>query len=150
VTFYDDLLDLSGTWSLYGDLQLSLILIWQVQSANNKITVEISLVSLRLVDRKSDAAIPIAPNVEAGVNAKVEQLAHVLEITLIVVPDKGNLLILNLKLFNRCKLKLTKIPTRTELIQVKTNPASIFLGSYSAKAGEKIEAYQMCLLVSKK
>jgi hypothetical protein len=84
------------------------------------------------------------------VNAKVEQLAHVLEITLIVVPDKGNLLILNLKLFNRCKLKLTKIPTRTELIQVKTNPASIFLGSYNAKAGEKIEAYQMCLLVSKK
>jgi hypothetical protein len=35
------------------------------------------------------------------------------------------------------------------LIQVKTNPASIFLGTYNAKAGEKIEAYQMCLLVSK-
>ena len=80
---------MSGTWSRYDDLQLSLILIWQVQSANNKIPVEISLISIWLLDRKSDAAIPIGPYVEASVNAKVEQLAHVLEITLIVVPDKA-------------------------------------------------------------
>ena len=62
-------------------------------------------------------------------NTKVEQLAHLLEITLIVVPDKADLLILNLKYLKKCKLNLTKIPTRTELIQVKTNPASISLGT---------------------
>jgi hypothetical protein len=82
-----------------------------------------------LPDRKWEATTATPPNVEASMNPKVEQLVHALEITLIVVLGKGNLLILNLKLFNRCKLKLTKIPTRTKLIQVKTNPAKHMFGN---------------------
>ena len=74
-----------------------LILIYQVQTANNKTSVEISLISIWLPDRKLVITKPSPPKVEAIVNANVEQLAHVLEIILIVVPDSADLLILNFK-----------------------------------------------------
>ena len=74
-----------------------LTLIKQVQTANNKTSVEISLISIWLTDRKLVITKPSPPKVEAIVNANVEQLAHVLEIILIVVPDTADLLILNFK-----------------------------------------------------
>jgi hypothetical protein len=82
-----------------------------------------------LPDRKLETTTPSPPNVEASVNPKVEQLAHVLEITLIVVPDNADLLILNLKFLTICKLKFTKTATRIELIQDKKNLPNISLGT---------------------
>ena len=70
-------------------------------------------------------------------NPKVEQLAHALEITLIVVPATADLLILNFKSLIICKLKFTKTATRIELIQDKKNTPSISLGTQNAKKGEK-------------
>lgn len=79
--------------------------------------------------KKSDTANPSAPKVEAIVNAKVEQLTHVLEIMLIVVPESADLLIFNFKLLIIWRLKFTKIPTRMELIQDNKNIPSMSLGT---------------------
>jgi hypothetical protein len=64
-----------------------------------------------LLNSKLDATIPIPPNVEASVNSKVEQLS------------------LNLKFLSICKLKITKIPTRSELIQDKRNLGRMSFGT---------------------
>jgi hypothetical protein len=82
-----------------------------------------------LLDRKFDAKKPSPPNVETRVNPKVEQLAHVLESTLIVVPESADLLSFNFKILIKNKLKFTNIATRTELIQVKINASNISLGT---------------------
>jgi hypothetical protein len=82
-----------------------------------------------LLDRKFDAKKPSPPNVETMVNPKVEQLAHVLESTLIVVPESADLLSFNFKILIKNKLKFTNIATRTELIQVKINASNISLGT---------------------
>jgi hypothetical protein len=103
-----------------------------------------------LLDRKLDAKKPSPPKVEASVNPKVEQLAHVLEITLIVVPDNADLLNFNFRFLIIYRLKFTKIATRTELIQVKINASIISLGHRMSKRVKKRGYYQMCLLLSKK
>jgi hypothetical protein len=82
-----------------------------------------------LLDRKLDAKKPSPPNVEARVNPKVEQLAHVLESTLIVVPERADLLSFNFRFLIKNRLKFTNIVTRTELIQVKINASNISLGT---------------------
>ena len=82
-----------------------------------------------MLDRKLDAKKPSPPNVEASVNPKVEQLAHVLERTLIIVPDSADLLNFNFRFLIVYRLKFTKIATRTELIQVKINASIISLGT---------------------
>ena len=68
--------------------------------------------SIWLPDRELATTKPSPPKVEAIVNANVEQLAHVLEIILIVVPDSADLLILNFKFLMIWRLKITKIHTR--------------------------------------
>ncbi len=103
-----------------------------------------------MLDRKLDAKKPSPPKVEASVNPKVEQLAHVLEITLIVVPDNADLLNFNFRFLIIYRLKFTKIATRTELIQVKINASIISLGHRMSKRVKKRGYYQMCLLLSKK
>ena len=82
-----------------------------------------------MLDRNLDAKKPSPPNVEASVNPKVEQLAHVLEITLIVVPDSADLLNFNFRFLIIYRLKFTKTAIRTELIQVKINASIISLGT---------------------
>jgi len=96
-----------------------------------------------LLNSKLDATIPIPPNVEASVNPKVEQLTHALEIILNVVRERGDLLTLNLKFLSICKLKITKIPTRSELMQDKRNLGNMSFGTKNARKGEKIETYQI-------
>ena len=91
--------------------------------------VEISLIIVWLAAKKSDTVKPSAPKVEAIVNAKVEQLAHVLEIILIVVPDSADLLIFNFKFLIIWRLKFSKIPTKTELIQDNKNNPSMSFGT---------------------
>lgn len=103
-----------------------------------------------MLDRKLDAKKPSPPKVEASVNPKVEQLAHVLEITLIVVPDNADLLNFNFRFLIIYRLKFTKIATRTELIQVKINASIISLGHRMSKRVKKRGYYQVCLLLSKK
>jgi hypothetical protein len=82
-----------------------------------------------LLDRKLDVKKPSPPNVEARVNPNVEQLAHVLESTLIVVPERADLLSFNFRFLIKNRLKFTKIVTRTELIQVRINASNISLGT---------------------
>lgn len=82
-----------------------------------------------MLNSKLDATIPIPPNVEASVNPKVEQLTQALEIILNVVPERADLLTLNLKFLGICKLKITKIPSRSELMHDKRKFGSMSFGT---------------------
>ncbi|MEP6574875.1 MAG: hypothetical protein ABJB85_00370 [Nitrososphaerota archaeon] len=63
------------------------------------------------MDKKVDAAIPAPPNVETRTNPNEEQLAHVLESTLTVDPEKNDvILIFNLECLNTYTFMLTTIP----------------------------------------
>lgn len=101
-------------------------------------------------DRKLETTTANPPNVEASMNPKVEQLAHALEITLIVVPATADLLILNFKSLIICKLKFTKTATRIELIQDKKILQAYHWEHRMLKKVRKTEYYQKCLLLSKK
>jgi hypothetical protein len=103
-----------------------------------------------LPDRKLETTTASPPNVEASINPKVEQLAHALGITLIVVPATADLLILHFKSLIICKLKFTKTATRIELIQVKKILQAYHLEHRMLKKVRKIEYSQKCLLLSKK
>lgn len=99
--------------------------------------VEISLIIVWFATRKSEIAKPSPPKIEAMVNAKVEQLAHVLETILTVVPDSADLLNFSFKFLTIWRLKFTKIPTNIEFTQDNKNVPSISLGTWKAKNGKK-------------
>lgn len=87
--------------------------------------------------KKSEIAKPSPPKIEAMVNAKVEQLAQVVETMLTVVPDSADLLNFSFKFLTIWRLKFTKIPTNIEFTQDNKNVPSISLGTWKAKKGEK-------------
>ena len=76
------------------------------------------------MERKVDAVTPTAPNVETRRKPIEEQLAHVLEITLKVEPEKNEptLIFKPLECFNAYTFMLTTIPIRTAVIVERMNP----------------------------
>jgi hypothetical protein len=79
------------------------------------------------LDNNVDAAIPTPPNVETRRNPKEEQLAHVLESTLKLEPDKNDLiLIFNFECFNTYMFMLTIMPKSIDVIfvRIKSTTAS--------------------------
>ena len=69
--------------------------------------------------------MPAPPNVETSRNPSEEQLAHVLESTLKVDPDKNDLtLIFNFECLNTNMFMLTIIPRITEVIFVRIKPTT--------------------------
>jgi len=76
------------------------------------------------LERKVDAVTPTPPNVETRRKPIDEQLAHVLEITLKVDPEKNEptLIFKPLECFNTYMFMLTTIPMRTAVIVERMNP----------------------------
>jgi hypothetical protein len=76
------------------------------------------------LERKVDAVTPTPPNVETRRKPIDEQLAHVLEITLKVEPEKNEptLIFKPLECFNTYTFMLTTIPIRTAVIAERMNP----------------------------
>ena len=76
------------------------------------------------MERKVDAVIPTPPNVEIRRKPSEEQLAHVLEITLKVDPEKNEPIFIfePLECFNTYTFILTTIPKRTAVIVETINP----------------------------
>lgn len=76
------------------------------------------------MERKVDAVIPTPPNVETRRKPSEEQLAHVLEITLKVDPEKNEPIFIfePLECFNTYTFILTTIPKITAVIVETINP----------------------------
>jgi len=76
------------------------------------------------LERKVDAVTPTPPNVETRRKPIDEQLAHVLEITLKVEPEKNEptLIFKPLECFNKYTFILTTIPISTAVIVERMNP----------------------------
>jgi hypothetical protein len=76
------------------------------------------------LERKVDAVIPTPPNVETRRKPSEEQLAHVLEITLKVDPEKNEPIFIfePLECFNTYTFILTTIPKITAVIVETINP----------------------------
>jgi hypothetical protein len=77
------------------------------------------------LERKVDAVIPTPlPNVETRRKPSEQQLAHVLEITLRVDPEKNEptLIFKSLECFNIYTFILTTIPKSTAVIVERINP----------------------------
>jgi hypothetical protein len=76
------------------------------------------------LERKVDAVTPIPPKMVTRRKPIDEQLAHVLEITLRVDPEKNEptLIFKPLECFNTYTFMLTTIPIRTAVIVERMNP----------------------------
>ena len=82
------------------------------------------------MERIVDAVMPTPPNVETRRKPSDEQLAHVLESTLIVEPEKNELrLILDLsKCLSTCTFMLTTIPKRIAVTFERIKPTCASCG----------------------
>ena len=79
--------------------------------------------------RKDEAAIPAPPNVETMRNPSEEQLAHVLESTLMVEPEKKEArFIFNFECFKTYRFILTIIPNNIEVSVVRIKPITASSG----------------------
>jgi len=73
--------------------------------------------------------MPAPPNVETRRNPNEEQLAHVLESTLTVDPEKNDVkLIFNFECLKTYTFILTTIPRSIEVIFERINPTSASFG----------------------
>ncbi len=81
------------------------------------------------MDRKVEAAIPAPPNVDTRTNPSEEQLAHVLEITLTVEPEKKEArFIFNFECFKTYRFMLTTIPKNIEVSVERIKPITASSG----------------------
>ena len=79
--------------------------------------------------RKVEAAIPAPPNVETMRNPSEEQLAHVLERTLMVEPEKKEArFIFNFECFKTYRFILTNIPNNIEVSVERIKPTTASSG----------------------
>jgi hypothetical protein len=81
------------------------------------------------LDRKVEAAIPAPPKVDTRRNPNEEQLAHVLESTLTVEPEKNEArFIFNFECFKTYTFMLTTIPKSIEAIVERIKPTTASSG----------------------
>ena len=79
--------------------------------------------------RKVEAAIPAPPNVDTMRNPSEEQLAHVLESTLTVDPEKKDAgFIFNFECFKTYMFMLTIIPNNIEVSVERIKPITASAG----------------------
>ena len=77
------------------------------------------------MDNNVDAAIPTPPNVETRRNPKEEQLAHVLESTLKLEPDKNEAMLnFNFECLKTYAFMLNTIPKSIDVKFVRIKPTT--------------------------